>query len=67
MIMHWLPVEKDLVNVEVLMEDGTLAKGLGESLMKNLKFNTVIQGERFGFIKLDKKEKDKLVFWFTHK
>jgi hypothetical protein len=39
--------------------------------MKKLKEGDIIQAERFGFMRLDKKEKDekgkdKLLFWFTH-
>jgi len=66
-IMHWLPKQKDLVKTEVLMPDKKLIKGVAEPLVKKLKENEVIQFTRFGFCRLDKKEKDKLSFWFTHK
>ena len=33
---------------------------------KNLKVGDIVQFTRFGFCKLDKKEKDKLMFWYTH-
>ncbi|MBW3000739.1 glutamate--tRNA ligase [Candidatus Woesearchaeota archaeon] len=65
-IMHFLPVQKDLANVEVLMPDKKVVAGFGEPLMKTLKIGDIIQAERFGFMRLDKKEKDKLVFWYTH-
>ncbi|MBI2650611.1 glutamate--tRNA ligase [Candidatus Woesearchaeota archaeon] len=65
-IIHWLPVQKDLVKVEVLMPDKKIAKGLAEPMVKNLKIGDIVQFARFGFCKLDKKEKDKLMFWYTH-
>jgi len=67
LIIHWLPKQKDLVNVEVFMPDKKLIKGIAEPLTKKLKENDVIQFIRFGFCRLDKKEKNKLIFWFTHK
>jgi len=66
-IMHWLPKQKDLVKTEVLMPDKKLMKGIAEPLVKKLDENKVIQFTRFGFCRLDKKEKNKLSFWFTHK
>jgi glutamyl-tRNA synthetase len=66
-IMHWLPKQKDLIKTEVLMPDKKLIKGIAEHLVMNLKENDVIQFTRFGFCRLDKKEKNKLSFWFTHK
>jgi len=66
-LIHWLPVSKDLVNVEILMDNGSIKKGLGESSLKKIKLNEIIQFERAFFVKLDKKEKNKLMFWFTHK
>ncbi len=65
-IIHWLPKQKDLVNVEILMPDKKVKKGLGEALLKKIKVGDEIQFERFGFCHLDKKEKGRLKFWFTH-
>jgi len=66
-IIHWLPKQKELAKVEILMPDKEIKKGLGEPLLKKLEIGTEIQFERFGFCHLDKKEKNKLEFWFTHK
>lgn len=66
-IIHWLPKDNDLITVEVLMPDNKLAKGLGEKTLNTLKAGDIVQLERFGFCRLDKKEKDKLSFWFAHK
>ena len=65
-IMHYLPVQQDLVNVEVMMPDKQVVKGLGEPTMNGLKVGDIIQSERFGYMRLDRKEKGKLIFWFTH-
>ena len=65
-IIHWLPVQKDLTKAEILMPDKEVKKGLAEPLAKNLKVGDIIQCSRFGFCKLDKKEKDRLRFWYTH-
>lgn len=67
MIMHWLPVKYDLTNVEVLMPDNTILKGFGENGLTRLNEGAIVQFERFGFVKLDKKANGKLKFWFTHK
>ena len=66
-LIHWLPVSKDLVDVKVLMNNGEIIKGLGEDSLKKVKVNQVVQFERNFFVRLDKKSKNKLIFWFTHK
>lgn len=66
-IIHWLPKEKELLKVEVLMPDNKLVKGLGESNMKNIKEDEIVQAERYGFLRCDEKEKKKLKFWYTHR
>ncbi|MBS3095783.1 glutamate--tRNA ligase [Candidatus Woesearchaeota archaeon] len=65
-LIHWLPASENLVNIEVLMPDGTIKKGLGEKSLKKLKKGDQVQFIRFGFVKLDKKEKGSLTFWYTH-
>ncbi len=65
-IMHWLPASNDLVNVEVKMPDNTIVNGLGEQGLSKLKEGDIVQLERFGFCRLDKVNKDKLEFWYTH-
>lgn len=66
-IIHWLPADKDLIHVEVLMPDKSVVKGLAERDVKKLKVGDVCQFERKLFARLDKKEKTKLKFWFTHR
>lgn len=66
-IMHWLPVQTDLVEVDVLMDDNSLRKGLGEPMIKTIAVDQVVQLERFGFCRLDDDAADKKVFWWTHK
>ncbi|MBU4502090.1 MAG: glutamate--tRNA ligase [Nanoarchaeota archaeon] len=66
-IIDWLPVEKDLVKVEILMPDRSVIKGLAEKTVEKLEVGEVCQFERKFFARLDEKEKTKLKFWFTHK
>ncbi len=67
LIMHWLPVSADLLNVEVLLDDGSTLKGLGEPALKNVKERETVQLERFAFCTLDAKSKSTLCFWYLHK
>ena len=62
--IQWVP-EKHLA-VRVVMPEKEL-NGYGEPSLSKAKKGEIIQFERFGFCKLDKKENDKLFFWFTHK
>ncbi len=63
-IMHYLPVQKDLVHVDVMMPDKSVRKGLAEPLVKDIGEGSIIQFERFGFCRLDSREE--MLFWFTH-
>ena len=66
-MIHWLPVSKDLIDVEVLMDNGEIIKGLGEKELLKIKEDEVVQFYRFGFVRLNKKSKKKLSFWFAHR
>ena len=65
-IIHWLPKEEDTTNVEILMPDKKTISGIAEHGVKDIKEGDIVQFARFGFCRLDKKEKAKLLFWFTH-
>lgn len=71
--IHWLPGdkenEKNLVKIQVLMDNGEMISGLGEEGIKNLKVNDIIQFERMFYARLDKIDKKTMTyyFWFTHK
>jgi len=64
--LQWLPADDKNIKVEILMPDGSKINGLGETELSKLKEDTTIQFERFGFVKLHEKQKDKLKFWFAH-
>jgi glutamyl-tRNA synthetase len=64
--IHWIPANADNVKVEVIMSDGTITSGLAEPDVKKLRVGSIVQFERFGFVRLHKRHKDKLEFWFTH-
>lgn len=66
MIIHWLPKDKEIVSVSVVLPDKSRIDGFGESGMKSLKKGDIVQLERFAFARLDKKQEAKLEFWFTH-
>ena len=65
-IIHWL-TRKDNVEIQVLMPDNTIKKGIAEKHVLQEEEGAIVQFERFGFCKLDKKDTDKLFFWFGHK
>jgi len=64
-LIHWIPVGEDMP-CQVVMPDATLAEGIAESACKKLKPNTIIQFERFGFVRIDKVDA-KLIAYYTHK
>ncbi|MDR2545705.1 MAG: glutamate--tRNA ligase [Methanobrevibacter sp.] len=65
-IIQWVPVNGNM-SVEVVMDDNSVVKGLCEPAVGFLNVGDTVQFERFGFARLDRKEDDKLIFYFTHK
>ena len=70
---------KEIVKVDVkvpgiLFVDGkynkdslTIVNGYGEKAIKKLKVDDIVQFERFGFVRIDKKEKNKVYVNLAHK
>ncbi len=63
--IHWISEEN--IPAEVLMTNGKKIKGLCEPNCVQIKVGEIVQFERFGFARLEKKTKNKLEFIFTHK
>jgi len=64
-LIHWIPVG-DECPCQVVMPDASVVEGVAESLCKELKPSTVIQFERFGFVRIDSVG-DKIVAYYAHK
>ncbi|MFA6803521.1 MAG: glutamate--tRNA ligase [Candidatus Methanomethylophilaceae archaeon] len=59
-------VGKDSTETKILMPDGTTAIGLSENAILKEK-NDMVQYERFGFVRIEKKNKDGIVAVFSHR
>lgn len=64
-LIHWIPVKQDMP-CQVIMPDATTMDGVAESICKQLKPNSIIQFERFGFVRIDKVNK-KLTAYYAQK
>ena len=64
-LIHWIPVGEDMP-CQVVMPDATMSEGIAEKTCKQLKQNTVIQFERFGFVRIDKNNA-KLIAYYSQK
>ena len=62
--INWV---SEKVSAKILMPNGTWVKGFAESGVKKLKVGSLIQFERFGFVRYDGRSKDTYKFWFAHK
>lgn len=54
------------IKTSVLMDDGKWISGIAEEAVSELKEGEVVQFERFGFCRLDRKGKE-YEFWFAHR
>jgi glutamyl-tRNA synthetase len=64
-LIHWIPMN-EAYSCQVVMPDASVNMGFAESACKKLKPDTVIQFERFGFVRVDKNDA-KLTAYFAHK
>lgn len=64
-IIHWLPVSKEVIPVEVLMDTGRSKIGVAESNISSLKEGDIIQFERMFFARLIEKG-EQYKFYYLH-
>jgi glutamyl-tRNA synthetase len=65
-LIHWLPVGSG-IPCEVVMPDASVVEGVAEDACRKLKPDEVIQFQRFGFVRVDGVNDQKLTAYFAHK
>ena len=64
-MIHWIPIDEGMP-CKVVMPDATVAEGIAESFCRQLKPNSIIQFERFGFVRVDRTGTS-LTAYYAHK
>jgi glutamyl-tRNA synthetase len=64
-IVQWVPTTSS-IDVELVMPDNSILKGLAEPSIEELNPNDIVQLERIGFARLDEIQ-PKRKFYFAHK
>jgi len=62
--INWV---SEFVPCTILMPSGEKINGIGENSIKTLKYEEIVQFERFAFCKLDRKIGEEYEFWFAHR
>lgn len=62
--IHFVPKENE--SCTIILEDNSKLNGICE-ILGNLKEDTNLQFERFAFVRLDRIEKGKKIFYYTHR
>lgn len=60
-------VSEPNVKIKMMMPDGSVIDGIAEPSVKDVKIGEIVQFIRVGFARLDRMEKGKPVFCFSHK
>ena len=64
-LIHWVPIDEGMP-CQVVMPDASIEEGIAEKLCKKLKPDTIIQFERFGFVRIDQTN-EKLTAYYAHR
>jgi glutamyl-tRNA synthetase len=65
-LIHWLPKGRH-ISCQVVLPDASLAKGLVEESCREVKVDTVVQFERFGFVRIDSNKQDSVRAYYCHR
>lgn len=65
-LIHWLPENVD-VKCKVVLPDVSVADGLIEEGCQQLQVDTIVQFERFGFVRIDSNEGGLITAYYCHR
>lgn len=65
-LIHWIP-EKTEIKCQVMLPDASLAEGFVEESCKHLQVDTIIQFERFGFVRIDSNKNGLIKAYYCHR
>ena len=65
-LIHWLPKGRH-IPCHVVLPDASQAKGLVEESCREVEVDTVVQFERFGFVRIDSNTKDLVRAYYCHR
>ena len=63
--IQWVPYESH-VKVHVLKPNGIITHGCAENTILDLPIGTIMQFERYGYVKIQKIENKEIFCYFTH-
>ncbi len=64
-LIHWIP-EDTAIRCQVILPDSSVSEGLAEKACEQLKVNTIVQFERFGFARIDSVTKNLIIAFYCH-
>ncbi|MFB6089141.1 MAG: glutamate--tRNA ligase [Candidatus Aenigmatarchaeota archaeon] len=64
--IQWVPVEEK-IHAKVKMPDGSVVSGAVENTVLEEDIGSVVQFERFGFVRIDQKNDSSVMCYFSHK
>ncbi len=65
-LIHWLPKTMD-ATCQVMMPDASIVEGFVEEDCKKLRVDTIVQFERFGFVRIDSNEEAAIGAYYCHR
>jgi len=65
-LIHWIPENSD-IKCQVVLPDASAADGIVEESCKQLQVDTVVQFERFGFVRIGENKGNLIVAYYCHR
>jgi glutamyl-tRNA synthetase len=66
-LIHWLPETAPTVKCIVVLPDASTIEGLAETTVRSLCADTIIQFERFGFVRIDTAKEGTVRAYYAHR